>query len=210
MYFTSIWWVFAYGTGLLIGCIYTVLWEIGFLWYHINPIALLLWSTLYSIPVYSVILLSFGAQDPTIWESQKNGLQCFFEGHNTTLNSCASYSWVSVSLYSLSSLISDIIQIYMVSLDTAYFLIIADTLATPVIAIIFSLHVFGQSSEPLTAQSIVAVVLITLGILIYKYPQFLESYKNSNGCSNICSCTKPKKITSFEIISNELTDEEQY
>ncbi len=58
---------------------------------------------------------------------------------------------------------------YFVKNDSAYFLIIADTLTTPLTSIVVSFgFIFGRSAEPLTWYSIVACILVVIGILVYK------------------------------------------
>jgi hypothetical protein len=52
---------------------------------------------------------------------------------------------------------------------------------------IFSLPFFGKDTEPLTWQSIVSVVLISLGMIIYKFEtikeymiKYIAKYKDKN------------------------------
>jgi hypothetical protein len=195
IYYDSVLWILGFGIGLIIGSIYTVIWEIAFSWYGASPIALMIWSTIYSIPIYGAIIGIFGLTQTGFWQNQSNAIECFFHTNNVTninnitntTNICSSTSWISVTTYSLTSIASDLVQIYLVSFDTAFFLIISDALSTPIIAMIFSLPFFGKDTEPLTWQSIVSVVLISLGMIIYKFEtikeymiKYIAKYKDKN------------------------------
>lgn len=77
-------------------------------------------------------------------------------------------AWIAVTGYGVTSVASDYVQIYLVSLDSAFFLLIADAIATPLIAIIFAFPIFGKDTEPFTWQSVVSTALVVLGMLVYK------------------------------------------
>lgn len=180
IYFTSFWWIVAFAAGLFLGSIYTVLWEIAFTWYSADPFALMIWSTLYSIPIYGITVAIFGLSQPTTWSDQLSGMECFFGRSYNSTYYCSNYAWISATGYSLSSLVSDLVQLYLVSCDTAFFLIIADALSTPLIAIIFALPFFGKDTEPFTWQSMIAVILIVIGMLVYKFPEIRRMWRDRN------------------------------
>ena len=159
------WWVTAFITGLVFGCIYTVIWEYLFAFHNVSVVQLMSWTTLYSIPFYAISIFVDGSK---FLEKESNGFSCIF-GLVPTPSGCFPYAWIPLLIYSLSSFISDLIQMYFVKNDSAYFLIIADTLTTPLTSIVMSFYfLFGNSAEPLTWYSIVSCVLVVLGILVYK------------------------------------------
>lgn len=166
IYFGSIFWVLLFSFGLLCGGLYTVVWEISFEWYDIKPIPLLAWSTIYSVIFYTIVIVIAGSVNSELWSNQYVALREFFTGGTSS---------IPLLIYAISSILSDFASVYLVSNDSAFFLIIADTLSTPLIAIIFSFHfIFGNDAEPLTWYSIISLLLIVLGMLIYK----LETMKS--------------------------------
>jgi len=159
------WWLAGYIVGLLLGCIYTIIWEYLFKVYDVEILSLMAWTTLYSLPLYFVSIFIDGKN---VWVKEQGGFQCFFELLPLPPN-CLSGAWIPLTIYMLSSVVSDIVQMYFVRNDSAYFLIIADTLTTPLTSVIISFSfIFGNSAESLTWYSIVACVLVVVGILIYK------------------------------------------
>lgn len=164
-----VFWSFIFAVGLIAGSLITIVWEIGLSWYGVHPIALMLWSTVYTIPMYAIAIGVHGWVWG--WEDETTGFRCFFGGgksvtsNNTT---CSSVAWISVTGYGLTSVLSDYVQIYLVSLDSAFFLLIADAVTTPLLAIIFSLPLFGKDTEPFTWQSVVSTTLVVVGMLVYK------------------------------------------
>lgn len=159
------WWIVAFIIGLSAGSVYSVIWEWMFIKYDISVMQLMAWTTLYSVPFY---FLSIFVDGSNVWTSERNGFRCLFEMQPLP-GGCLSNAWIPVLVYALSSMASDIIQMYFVKNDSAYFLIIVDTLTTPLTSIIMSFHfIFGDSTEPLTWYSIIACILVVVGILVYK------------------------------------------
>ena len=87
---------------------------------------------------------------------------------------CEKNAWISLTVYSLSSLFSDLIQIYLVFNDSAFFLIIADALTVPLISITFSFSIFGKDAESIKWPTILALIFIVIGMLIYKFDEIKE------------------------------------
>lgn len=160
------WWIVVYILGLVLGCIYTIIWEYIFINYPDTEVVHIMgWTTLYSLPLYFLTIFVYGAN---AWQNQSNGFECFV-GHNPLPPDCSPNAWIPLVIYSLSSVASDIVQLYFVKSDSAFFLIIADTLTTPLSSIIMSSSaLFGESAEPITWHTIVSCVLIVIGILVYK------------------------------------------
>jgi hypothetical protein len=188
IYYDSIWWGLGFAIGLTLGSVYTILWEIAFSQYGANPLNLMIWTTFYSIPIYGIVICIFGVSMEGFWSNQSKGIECFFHIPNNSTNICSPNSWISVTIYSLTSIVLDLVQIYLVSYDTAFFLIISDALSTPIIALIFSLPFFGKDREPFTWQSAVSVALISIGIVIYKFEtikEYIIQYRSSKTNENI-------------------------
>lgn len=159
------WWLIAYIAGLLLGCIYTIIWEYLFKMYDIEILSLMAWTTLYSLPLYFISIFIDGKN---VWIKERDGFRCFFEIFPLP-SGCLAGAWIPLTVYMFSSVISDAVQMYFVKNDSAYFLIIADTLTTPLTSIVVSFgFIFGRSAEPLTWYSIVACILVVIGILVYK------------------------------------------
>jgi drug/metabolite transporter (DMT)-like permease len=153
------WWIIVYIGGLILGCIYTIIWEYIFLKYPETEVLHMMgWTTLYSLPLYFLTIFVNGA----------NGFKCFV-GQQPLPPGCEQGAWIPLVVYSLSSMVSDIVQLYFVKNDSAYFLIVADTLTTPLTAIVMACGwMFGASAEPITWYTIVSCVLIVIGIIVYK------------------------------------------
>jgi drug/metabolite transporter (DMT)-like permease len=158
------WWITGYITGLMFGCVSSIIWEYMFIEYTANVFHLLAWTTLYSLPFYFLSIFIDGSQT---FSKESNGFKCLFGTHAPI--GCLSNAWIPATIYSLSSLASDIIQMYFVKQDSAFFLIMADTLTTPLTAIIMSFTwLFGNAAEPLTWYSTISCILVVLGIIVYK------------------------------------------
>lgn len=172
------WWITAFIAGLCAGSASSIVWEYLFIEHRVPVSQLIAWTTLYSIPFY---FLSIFVDGSNVWNSERSGFQCLF-GILPLPNGCLYWAWIPVTVYAISSLISDIIQMHFVKQDSAYFLIIVDTLTTPLTSIIMSFHfLFGNSAEPITWYSIVSCILVVLGILIYKLGEtFWKKIRSSN------------------------------
>ena len=160
------WWITAYIAGLILGCVYTIIWEYIFINYPETKVFHVMgWTTLYSLPLYFLTIFINGSN---VWRNQANAFQCFV-GHQPLPPGCLEGAWIPLVVYSLSSVVSDIVQLYFVKNDSAYFLIIADTLTTPLTSIVMSFTwLFGSSAEPITWYTIISCLLIIIGILVYK------------------------------------------
>lgn len=160
------WWIIAYIAGLILGCVYTIIWEYIFINYQETEVVHVMgWTTLYSFPLYFLTIFINGSN---VWQNQANGFRCFF-GQQPLPPGCSAGAWIPLVVYSLSSVVSDVVQLYFVKNDSAYFLIIADTLTTPLTSIVMSFQwLFGSSAEPITWYTIISCLLIIIGILVYK------------------------------------------
>jgi len=162
------WWIIGYIVGIMLGCFEAVIWEYMFIKYNVNVFVMLAWTTIYSLPLFFISIFVNGSE---VWNKQRDGFDCFI-GKSILPPNCLPNAWIPLVIYSLSSIISDIVQMYFVKNDSAYFLIIADSLTTPITSIIISFKfIFGNDSEPLKWYSIVSSILILIGILIYKYDE---------------------------------------
>lgn len=160
------WWIIVYIGGLILGCIYTIIWEYIFIKYPETEVVHIMGiTTFYSLPMYFVTIFVYG---PNVWQNQANGFKCFV-GEQPLPPGCGDNAWIPLVVYSFSSIVSDLVQLYFVKNDSAYFLIVADTLTTPLTSIVMSFTwLFGASAEPITWYTIVSCVLIVIGILVYK------------------------------------------
>lgn len=176
------WWIIAFIAGLGAGSVSSIIWEYSFIKYEVSVMHLMAWTTLYSLPFY---FLSIFVDGSNVWVAERNGFKCLFEIWPLP-SGCLINAWIPVLLYALSSVASDIIQMYFVKNDSAYFLIVVDTLTTPLTSIIMSFHfLFGNSAEPLTWYYIVSCVLVVIGIIVYKIGDSIVQKINCHNYRNV-------------------------
>lgn len=197
-------WAFVFAAGLAMGSVVTIIWEMGLSWYGVDPMSLVLWSTVYSAPLYVIAVVFSGLLWG--WEDEKIGLDCFFAINGT----CSQTAWISVTGYGLTSVLSDYVQMYLVAMDSAFFLLIADAVSTPLLAIIFALPVFGAYTEPFTWQSIVSTVLVVVGMLVYKKPEIEEWWIQRRAQRAALVTTGEEEVTNMaQALADESTKDDE-
>ena len=168
-----VFWLAFFSAGVVVGCVYGAIWEAAFEWYGSSPIELLWWSMLYSALFHAIAVWATyqaGIEQPF------DGLRCFFEIEPLP-DGCRRGAWLPVSIYIVTGILQEIMQVYFVSYDGAYTLMIADALGLPVAALVLSSRgIFGTDAESLSVFSIVSLVLIVVGIIAYKFDDLREAW----------------------------------
>jgi len=122
---------------------------------------MLAWGTLYSSIVYGFAMLYH-------YPSQLAGLKCL-AGIGADNVGCLPHAWVPVLITGFSALALDLLQVFFVAADSAFFLILSDAIATPLTTLVFSLHfIVGKFAAPIGWTTVGAIALTMLGTLVYK------------------------------------------
>ena len=136
----------------------------------VEPFSALLWSTFYSIPLYLLYLPIQGifiGQD-AVWNNQHLALKCFFNYPN--IPGCLPNAWVIVIMFVVCYGILSYLLLLLIRHESALFQAIVATLSTPLSAIAFSFKwLLGPYSEPFGVFSILAAVIIPIGVIVYKF-----------------------------------------
>ena len=111
---------------------------------------------------------------PTM-EIQKLAFQCFFHGNSpdNLPPGCQAGAWAPVIGFVLCIVVYFYVAAVVVKHESAAFQAIANTLVTPLSALAFSsTALVGSHAQELDAFTIAAVVLIPVGIVVYKWEDF--------------------------------------
>jgi hypothetical protein len=183
-------WYFAlFVTGLTLGCIYTVLWQYAFDTMKIHPITLLAWGTLYASlfyvtsPLLTLWPVAGDARSLSdVWQNEVDGLRCVFNVHPLPADCVHTQPvWPAVIFFGLTSVALDMVQVTFVAVDSAFFLIVADAIATPITAGCFSLcFLVGEDlCSPITWYTGTAIGGTVVGMLLYKKDELLEAWSDT-------------------------------
>lgn len=117
-------------------------------------------------------------------------------------NGYCKYAGIHLMAYVLAMLLSNIAQAFLVKYAGANLVVLILTMATPITAIAFTQEwIMGQFIESFNKTSIFALVLITLGIFMFRFEQI------SNYFTDICNVDRQTKETEPLLAHNEQASE---
>jgi hypothetical protein len=142
--------------------------------YGVNPIPLIFVGSFYAV-LFSLLSVFLDALPPFVGagsslsqvaDTQQAAWQCVFGAQSTD---CANGAWQLYLLYALSGALMAWNQMVLVAEESAMFFVIIDAISVPITAISFCVPAFmGSGAETLTWQSLVSVVIIMVGIVVFK------------------------------------------
>jgi len=179
--------------------------EVLFQRYDANVLHLVTWTNFYSLIGFMLslplaMIPNFG-QGLTFVETldyQFWAIECFLNVPGPS--GCQTEAWLPVMLFVIFYLAYGYFLAVVVARESATFQAIVTTLMTPATAIYFAIPVFaGSQFEPLTWYIITALVVIVVGMMVYKLPlsenkskeeenqSLLPDYKSNSSISGINS-----------------------
>lgn len=131
-----------------------------------------LYSFVFLFPYIFLIMIppffSLGLQFDDVLLNQKQAFECIL-GNLPLPDNCESGAMSAFLMYAFSGALLVIVQTYFVVEESAMFFSIVDSISTPATAIGFSIHAFvGDSAVPLDWSVWMSLVIIMVGVLIYK------------------------------------------
>ena len=175
----SIWWDLLWTLGSSPSAFMAVYEEKAFAEQPIHMAHLMAWSTLYQlITIFVVgaplsIIPGFGNSAPRdFWSHQSDAFLCFATGKNpSSCPECDCSLAVSfVMLFTLNYILTNYAQLGVVKYGNATFSFIVATVVTPLSFFAFSSpFLTGGNTEELHSLAIVALVVLVVGVVIYRY-----------------------------------------
>jgi len=171
----SVTWIIIFILATVPQAIYNVWLEVLFQRYDIDLIELVAWSNFYE-SVLCVLALPLSLVKPFGNEpsfkhliiGQIETVKCIF-GKDESLG-CTNTTWFYFFLYLLFVILYLYTESKVIEKESATFQVICSTLFTPATAIFFSIRQFaGSNTEDLSWNIITALVVIIIGMIIYKF-----------------------------------------
>ncbi|KNC78365.1 hypothetical protein SARC_09199 [Sphaeroforma arctica JP610] len=149
--------------------------ELAFSQAHVNVVYMMAWSSLaqfLSLCVLSVFnfIPKFGAVAPgDFGEYMKESLQCA-RGYGDGCEQAP----VLLTCFVMIMLTAQIVQALLVKKSSAALVVIVLTVITPLSTVCFSIpYLMGEHTEALKISTCVALVVLTVGVIIYRVPDAL-------------------------------------
>merc|ERR1711916_52709 len=172
----SIFWLVIFIISDLPSAIVNIQEEHIFIAYQADEVHYLFWTNLVTVGGYLACLpldmvKGFGAGVPfkDLFHQQGLAFKCFL-GITPLPPNCEPDAWIPVTAFVVAFAIYFYLLCIVIKRESAAFQAMVNSLVTPMSAVAFSFPwLMGKNTEPLTSLTIFAIVVIPLGILVYKY-----------------------------------------
>lgn len=145
-----------------------------------------LWQFLFSLLFLPFNTLPFLGANALPWaklpSALSDGASCLFLEHNTVVENCwidyprsdrqpcdsCHGAWIAVAVYLVFNVLYNIAIVMVIKHGSAALLFVVSTLALPVVQMLFSLPFLGTHAEPLTWPTLVGLLILIGGLVLYR------------------------------------------